>query len=432
MLGLTSDVKVKTVSEKGCLHTLSVELANSKVKEKIEEAFKNVQAQAKLPGFRPGKAPIEMVKEAFQGSAHERAQDLLLREGVAEALKAKKLTPVQPPAILNLEFNPQKSFQFEFEVEVAPTVKPTGYKGLKLTRKGAAVTEADVTKALGELAEMNARLTESKAEKVAANHHAVIDYEGFVDGKAIPGAKAENFLLDLTAPQTISGLAEGLVGAAINEKREIKVTFPADSPAKELAGKEAVFTVTVKSIKEKSVPALDDEFAKDIGVESLDKLKEQARQNLEGEKKRASQSDLERQVVDALLEANTFDVPPSLITRQAEELVQRQTSRLMQQGIPQAEIGKFLEQNKNEVQKQAEKDVKLAYILNAIGTEESIDATEEEVNKKLSDILDRTDGKNRGKLEKMLKEKYTDQIRSEIRESKLFTWMLEQAKVKES
>lgn len=432
MLGLTSDVKVKVLSEKGCVHTLSVELANSKVKEKIEEAFKNVQSQAKLPGFRPGKAPIEMVKEAFQGSAYERAQDLLLREGVSEALKAKKMTAIQSPSILNLQFDPNKAFQFEFEVEVAPVIKPTGYKGLKLTRKTSVVSEPDVDRAVSELAEMNSRLVESKADKVAINHHAVIDYEGMLEGKTIPGAKAENFLLDLSAPQTISGLAEGLVGAGLSEKREIKVTFPADSPAKELAGKEAVFHVTVKAIKEKSVPIVDDEFAKDIGVETLVKLKEQVRQNLETEKKRVSQTDIERQAVDLILEANTFEAPPSLLARQTEELLQRQTQRLLQQGIPQGEIVKFLEQNKAAIEKQAEKDVRLAYILNAIAAEESIEATDEEVAKKFAEILEKSEEKSRAKLEKALKEKYIEQVKSEIRETKLFAWMIQQAKVKES
>jgi trigger factor len=432
MLGITSDVKVKVLSEKGCVQTLSVELAASKVKEKIEEAFKNVQSQAKLPGFRPGKAPIEMVRENFQGSAYERAQDLLLREGVAEALKAKKINPIQSPAILKLQFDPNKAFQFEFEVEAAPSVKPTGYKGLKLTKKTSVVSEPDVERAMSELAEMNSRLVESKAEKVALNHHAVIDYEGTLEGAPISGAKADNFLLDLTAPQTISGLAEGLVGAGINEKREVKVTFPADSPAKELAGKEAVFNVTVKAIKEKSVPVVDDEFAKDIGVESLAKLKEQVRQNLEGEKKRVVQTDLERQVADLLLEANEFEVPPTLLTRQVEELRQRQTNRLLQQGIAQQDIAKFLEQNKAEIEKQAAKDVRLAYILNTIAAEESIEATDEETAKKFAEILERSEPKNRAKLEKVIKEKYIDQIRSEIREGKLFTWLIEQAKVKES
>jgi trigger factor len=415
------------------MQTFSVELAPSKVKDKIEEAFRSVQSQAKLPGFRPGKAPLEMVKEAYQGSAYERAQDLLLREGVNETLKSKKITPLQSPGILKIEeFNPNKAFEFEFEVEVAPEIKPTGYKGLKLTKKNSVVPDADVDRAVGELAEMNARLIESKADKVAANHHAVIDYEGLLNGQPIAGAKADNFLLDLSAPQTISGLADGLIGAGLNEKREVKVTFPTDSPSKELAGKEAVFNVTVKGIKEKSVPTLDDEFAKDIGVENLAKLKEQVRQNLENEKKRVVDTDLERQIVDLLLEANKFDAPPSLLARQADELRQRQTSRLLQQGIGQADIVKFLEQNKAEIEKQAEKDVRLAYILNAIASEESITVTDEETSQKFADILARSEDKNRAKLEKVLKEKYIDQIRSEIREAKLFKWLIEQAKVKES
>lgn len=432
MLGLTSDIKVKVVSENGCLHTLSVELPASKVKEKVEEAFKNVQGQAKLPGFRPGKAPIELVRDSFRGAAYEKAQDLLMRDGVFEALKSKKITPAQTPTVQNAApFSPEKSFQFEFVVEALPSFKPSNYKGLKLTKRTKTVSDEDVQKALGNIADANARLTESKEETLKNTHYAVVDYIGLLGGKPIEGAKAENFLLDMSAPQAIAGLAEGLVGCKVAEEREVAVKFPADSPSAELASKEAVFKVKLSAIKEKSVPALDDEFAKDLGLKSLEELKTKIRENLEREQKQATQADLEKQVIEKLLEEHAFSVPVSMVEKQVQHLIQRQVSRLMNQGIAAADITKVVEQAKGELQKQAEKDVRLAYVLNAIAAEESIEALDLEVHTRIQEILSRSPEKDRAGLEKALRGKHNDQIRSEIRESKLFVWLIEHAKVKE-
>ena len=433
MLGLTSDIKIKVVSEEGCLQTLSVELPASKVKEKVEEAFKNVQNQAKLPGFRPGKAPIEMVRQNFQAAAYERAQDLLMREGVSEALKSKKINPVQTPMVQSAgEFVPEKAFQFQFQVEVAPQFKPSNYKGLKLIQKKKTVSDEDVQKSLTNLAEMNAKLVESKDETLTNSHFAVINYEGLLDGKPIEGAKAESFLLDMSAPQAIAGLAEGLLGAKSGDERDVPVKFPEDSPAKELAGKEATFKVKLLAIKQKSVPVMDDEFAKDLGLESLALLKTRLKENLEREQKQALQADLEKQVVESLLEEHEFKVPASMVERQVQHLIDRQANRLAQQGVARADVAKVLEKAKAELQKQAEKDVRLAYILNAIASEESIEATEAEINSKIDGIVQQSEEKQRASLEKALKSTYAGQIQSEIRESKLFTWLIDHAKIKEA
>lgn len=431
VLGLTSDIKVKVLSEKGCLQTLSVELPAAKVKEKIEAAFKDVQGQAKLPGFRPGKAPIEMVRESFKGAAYERAQDLLMREGVTEALKTKKINPVQTPVVQTANFIPEKSFQFEFQVEVAPQVKLGNYKGLKLTQKKKSVTNDDVQKAIDNLADMNAKLVESKDEALKNTHFAVVNYEGLLDGKPIEGAKAENFLLDMSAPQAIAGLAEGLVGAKAGEERDVPVKFPEDSPAKELAGKQAVFKVKLAAIKEKSKPVLDDEFAKDLGLESLKVLETRIRENLEREQKQSAQAELEKLVVEQLLKEHEFEVPASLVEQQAKQLIERQTGRMRQQGIPADTLAKVVEKAKPEIEKQAEKDVRLAYILNAVASAESIEASEAEINAKINGIVGQSEEKRRASLEKALKSTYAGQIQSEIRESKLFAWLIEHAKIKE-
>lgn len=431
VLGITSDIKVKAGAEKDCVQSFTVEWPTSKVNEKIQEAFAKVQSRAKLPGFRPGKAPLELVKESFQGAAYEEAQDLLLREGVAEALKSKKVNPVQPPLVKSVQFAPDKPFQFEFEVEIAPTFKPTNYKGLKINKTVKTVSDAEVQKALDNIVEGNARLVEAKTDAIGPTQFGVIDYTGTLDGAPIAGASAENFLLDMSAPQAIAGLAEGLLGAKVDEERDVKVRFPDDSPAKELAGKEAVFKVKVKAIKEKSRPALDDEFAKDLGLESVDVLKTRVRENLENELKQSGQAEIEKQIVDRLLEENPFSVPPTMVERQMTHLLQRQTERIASQGFPKDQIDKFVERLRPDARTEAERQVRLAYLLDAIAEHEKIEVTDDEVQSRIQAILEKSPASERASMEKALRGSYLERLRSELRETKLFSWLLDNAKVKE-
>lgn len=431
MLGLTSDVKVKINSEKDCQKSISVELANSIVQEKIQKAFESIQTQAKVPGFRPGKAPIEKIRNSFKELAYERAQESLLQHGVSEAIKAKKIQPVQPPMVQNVQFSPEKSFHFEFSVEVAPEVKATNYKGLKITKNVKPLTDADLTKALDNIAQMNARLVESKDEALGATQFAIVDYEGFMDAKPIEGAKAQNFLMDMSAPQAINGLTEGLVGAKPGEERSVSVKFPDDAPSKELAGKEAVFKVKLNAIKEKKTPTLDDEFAKDLGLASLAELKSKVKENLEREKEAAGKNDLEKQIIDKLLEENTFTVPPTLVKNQEDRLLDRQKERLTSQGYGKEDAEKVVDRIKADVRKEAERQVRLAYLLDAIADQEKIVVEDSEIAARISAILTETPEKEKVAMEKALHGQYNERVRSELREEKLFKWLIEQAKIKE-
>lgn len=431
VFGLTDEVKVKVNSEKDCVQTVSVELPAAKVKEEIEAAFLKVQSQAKIPGFRPGKSPIELVKKNFKESAYAQAQDSLLQVGVSEAFKAKKIHAVQSPVIQSMQFDPEKSFQFEFKVEVAPQVKLGGYKGLKLNKTVKTISDADVEKALKNIADMNAHLVESKSEVLEKTHFAVIDYEGFIGDKPIEGAKAENFLMDLSAPQAIAGLSDGLVGSKVNEERSISVKFPEDSPAKELAGKEASFKVKLKVIKEKKVPSLDDEFAKDLGLASLEDMKSKIKANLENEQTNSSRRDIEKQISDKLVEEHEFAVPPTMLEDQVKHSVEGQKDKMLKQGIPLAEQVKFFEGKMPEIRKAAEMDLRLAYVLNAIAEAEKITVTEEDVQSRIDEILSKTEANQKEMVANALKGGYNERLRSELRETKIYDFIISQAKVKE-
>lgn len=431
-MGLSiNDIKIKLGPEKNCVQSISVEWPAVKVKEKIEEAFKGVQGQARLPGFRPGKSPIELVRQNYSETAHARAQDELLREGVAEALKIKKIHAIEAPTIQSLKFDPDKSFQFEFSVEVAPQFKLAGYKGFKINKKPGAVTPEEEEKELNGLRESQAKLVESKAEKVGTEHFVVLNYEGFVDGKPIDGAKSENFLLDMSAPQTIAGLSEGLKGAKAGEDREIPVKFPKDSPSKNLQGKEATFKIKVVALKEKKAPTLDDEFAKDLGLGSLAELKEKIRGNLETGKKRGNRRELELQVIEKLLNGNKFQAPQSLIDNQTKHLIEKQKEKLSYQGVPKAEQVLALDRVKGELSLQAEKDVRLAFILNAIGEAEKVEVSEEEIHVRVEQIVAQSADNQKESVKKALKGAYLDKIRSEMKDTKLFDLIISYAKISE-
>lgn len=430
-MGLMSDIKIKLGTEKDCVQPVSVEMSNLKVSEHVEKAFKKVQAKVKLPGFRPGKSPLDLIKQKYQDAAYAEAQESLLQEGVFEAIKEKKLNAVQPPAVTSVKFDPQKSFHFDFKVEVSPKFKLSGYKGIKITKTVTELLDSDVEKAMKGVAEANARLSESKAELLQKEHHATIEYEAFLGGKPIKGAKAENFLIDLSAPQNLEGLTEGLIGMKVGETKDIEVTFPADAPAKELAGNKAVFKAKIVAIKEKVVPVLDDEFAKDLGIESLEKLKEKVRENINKERDNATRRELSNQAIEKLLEENPFPVPATLVSKQAEYLKQRQLEQLGRQGISKEDQEKFLENSKIQIQQQAEKEIRVQYILNAIAETEKIEVSDEEISSKIKAMAAQYSSKNSEAFEKMIRDRYQDSIRSDTRDGKTLDWVISHAKVKE-
>ncbi len=429
-MSILNDVKIKLGSEKDCVQTVSVEWSASKVKAQVEEAYEKLKNQVKLPGFRPGKTPIEMIRKNFADHAYSDAQDVLMREGVAEAIRKENLRVVQTPVIESVKFEPEKAFHFDFKVEVAPTVKAVNYKGLKLNKKEETVDDEKVEKTVKNVAEMNAKLVESTADTLDKSHFAVINFEGFMDGKAIPNAKAENYLLDMTRPQLIAGIADGIVGTKAGEEREITVNFPADSPIKDLAGKPALFKVKLIAIKQKAVPNIDDNLAKDVGLESLAQMKEKIRENLQKESEAASKRDMENQIVDQLLESNKFTIPASLLERQTQYIQTKEKERMTHQGVPESEQKKALENRAADVKTRANNQVRLQFVLESIAKLEKIQVSEAEISTKIKALVEESHSKDKDGFEKVLREQYIDSIKSDILDEKVFTWIIENAKVK--
>ncbi|MFA5976006.1 MAG: trigger factor [Elusimicrobiota bacterium] len=420
--------KVKVIKEESCKISFSVELPKEEVIKETEEAFQNIQSRASLPGFRAGKAPMDLVRKHFAERARQHVMEHLIGRAATQVIRERKLRTIDTPKIEKLDFDFGKPLQFQMTVERDPEIKLKDYKGLKVTRPAVLVTDENINKVLEDLRERNASLNASKDAQVGKTHFVVVDFEGKIEGKAFPGGSATNHLLDMNQPQTIAGFSEGLLGAAINEKRAVTVTFPADYFRKEWAGKQAVFDVTIKEIKEKKLPTLDNEFAKDLGTGSLEELRQKVRENLTKEQTAKSDKDVEDQIHQGLIDNHKFDIPPTLVVERVQTLTQRALSHLQRQGLVQAGDKQAEATILEKSRPQAERDIRLSYLLRAISVQEKLEATEADVQelkkKALAENKDQSES-----IEKYFQERDLS-IRASLTEGKVLEFLKNNAKVK--
>lgn len=421
--------KVKVLKEEACLMTLSVELSKDEVHKETESVFSDIQRRASLPGFRTGKAPMELVRKNFAERARQTVLENLIGRAAAQVLRDRKLRTLDTPKIEKIEFEPNKPLLFHMKIEKDPEVKAKDYKGIKVNRKSPLITDLMVQNTLDELRERNATLVASSSEALGKTHFAVIDFEGKIEGKLFPGGSAKNYLLDMSTPQTIAGFAEGLVGAKLNGERTVPVRFPADYPRKEWAGKEAAFTVTIKEIKEKKLPALDDEFAKDLGVSALAELKQKIHENHGREETAKSNKDVEDQVCQWLIDKNEFSIPPTLLEERIRSLIQRARQTLERQGLLQAKDSQADAALREKVRPQAEKDIRLSYLLRAIAAQEKLEVTDADVDALKKKALEEEKNAKPEEVENYFRE-HVLSIKASLTEGKVMDFLKTNAKIK--
>lgn len=427
----TAGLKVKVKERKGCSVLMTIEVPVDQVTEATEEAYRRVQGKAKFPGFRPGKAPMELVKKNFEGVAWEDAVDHLLKETIYDALTQEKIIGVGAPVVDKLEGQPGKPLRFELKIECAPEVKLTDFKGLPLVRHVRPVTDADVEKRLHELQENHAKLVLSKETVLEKKHFAVVDYESFLDGQPLKNGKASNQLIELGATQNVEGFSEGLLGAKDGDVREIPVKFPAEHPQKDLAGKTVTFKTTVTAIKEKVLPALDDEFAKDEGAKDLAEIKDRFRKELEEGARRTEREDLEKQVVEGLLQRNPFEVPASQVEERAKQLTEHLKKYLLERGAAVTDWAANEEKMREKNRPEAERQVRLSYILGKILESENVAVPDADVDAHIQKILDGARPDQRADVQKWMDSR-RENIRGQMREERLFDSLIQNAKVTEA
>lgn len=369
-------VRFKIVKEEACTATFSVEVPAAQVEAESQNALVRFQQRAKLPVFRPGKAPLDMVRQHFGAHLEEEVVDHFARKHVPEALRELKLSPVAPPVITDVSRDAGKPMQLQVRVEVPPRVAPKDYAGIKLQKAEYPATDESVAARLEELREAHARLDPAAEEAVGKAHYVVVDYTASRGGKPLPEAKGAGELVDMSSEQTVAGLTEGLLGLKRGETKEVTV---------KLGGQDTVLSVAVKEIKSKILPALDADFAKDMGFETLEELKAKLREVISEEGKARTERELAQQLEEGLLKSNRIPVPPSLVEAQLEHMIERLQRQLL--GGRGEFSAKQVEDLKAKLKPQAEDRVRVSFLLPAIAAREKLEVPDSELQAELEKSL---------------------------------------------
>lgn len=358
-----------------------------------DKALNKLAGTAKLDGFRKGHAPKNLIKAKVGAKAlREQAVEEILSDNYAKIFIDNNVTPVAQPSA-NINVCTDTELEVTFTCPVRPEFTLGEYKGLEVKKTQVRVTKKDVEERLKDYQNQFAELVVKEDGTVEEGDTAVIDYEGFKDGVAFEGGKAENYSLEIGSHSFIPGFEEGLVGMKAGEEKEINLTFPEEYHAAELAGAAVVFKVKVHEIKAKVLPEIDDELAKDVnidGVETLEQLQEKIKDQIRSMKKAEAENKFNEEVIKAVVANNEFDVPEAMIDQEVMNIVNEINQNLSQQGLNielyQQMTGKTMEDIKADVKDQAEERVKLNLILDEVVKAENIEVTDDEMEDEMKEI----------------------------------------------
>jgi len=379
-------VNVTVQSLAPCKKLMRVEIEAQKVDETFAAVAKDFRREARLPGFRPGKAPLEMVLRMYEKEIQEEAKRKLISEGYRKAVDEQKLDVLGHPDIEEIQFTRGQPLQFAATIETAPEFELPEYKALPVRREQRTVTEADVERALNLLREQ--RVSFKTVERpVAAGDMAVVNYTGTCEGKPIteiaPTAKGlteqKSFWLEVRPGSFIPGFTDQLVGAQAGDRRTVNVDFPADFVTPQLAGKKGAYEVEVVEVKERILPALDQELAKAYGAETLEKLQAGVRRDLENELKYKQQKSTRNDLVRALLGRVNFELPETAVAQETRNVVYDLVRENAQRGVPRDVIEKQKEQIYSAATHNAKERVKVQFLLQKIAEKEDIKVSQEEI-----------------------------------------------------
>lgn len=363
---------------------LTIEVSVEDFEKAIEAAYQKQKGKISIPGFRKGKAPRKMIEQLYGKEVFfEDAANAVIPEAYEKALEECNEEIVSSPKIDVETLEAGKPFVFTATVALKPEVTLGKYMGVKVDKFDTAVTDAEVDAAVEQDREKNARTIAVEDRAVKDGDMTVIDFEGFVDGVAFEGGKGENYPLTIGSGAFIPGFEEGLVGAEIGKELDVKVTFPKEYQAEELAGKKAVFKCTVKEIKEKQLPELDDEFASEVSeFDTLDEYKADVKKKLEEKKAVDAKNAKEDAVVDAIIADATMEIPDAMVETQQRQMIEDFAQRIQSQGLSLEQYMQFTGLNPatmmEQMKPQAMKRIQSRLVLEAVVAAEKIEATEEE------------------------------------------------------
>ncbi len=430
------NVTVETLAP--CKKLLRVEVDVQAVDAAFDSVTKEFQRFAQLPGFRPGKAPRDLVVKSYAGKIEEEVKRKLIPDSYRKALEQEKLKPVIYPDIEEIQFGKGQSLQFAATIETEPEFELPEYKGLEIKREKAVVTDADVERALNTLREQRATYTDLDRE-VKEGDYVVVNYTGTSDGKPLtdiaPTArgltKQENFWMHVAKDQFIPGFTEQLHGAKKGDTVKVSVDFPADFVSQPLSGKKGEYEVTIVQVKEKSLPALDDEFAKSWGAEDLAKLNEGVKNDLQHELDRKQNQSLKDQLVQALLAKVSYDLPETVVSSETRSMIYNVVNENQRRGVDR----EVIEANKDQIfataNNTAKERVKAMFLFQRIAQKEGIKVEQQEVAQQVMAMAQQYQMKPEKLVKELEKNNGFAEINERILSSKVLDFLQLNAKVEE-
>lgn len=413
---------------------LSFDIDAAQFDAAMDKAYIKVRGQVTIPGFRKGRAPRKMIENMYGGEGvfYDEAFELIFDEVYGPAIDENKLEVVDRPQVDIQQIGTGKNLQFTCEVFVKPDVTLGEYKGVEVKREHTLVTEDEVNAEIEK--ERNKQAAEVSVDNraVAEGDTVNLDYSGSVDGVKFAGGTAEAQTLKIGSHTFIPGFEEQMVGMNIGEEKDLEVTFPEEYHAKELAGKKAVFHVKVNGITETQLPALDDDFAKDISeFDTLDEYKADVRAKLEAQAAERDNNAFTNAVIEKVMENATVEIPEAMVERQIDSMVRNFEARLAQQGLKLADFIKYTGQDeksfRNQYREQAEKSVRANLVLEAVENAENFEATEEEIDAEIVKFAGQI-GQDVENLKKNLTEGDHEYFKADVIRDKAVKFLCDNAK----
>lgn len=403
------------------------------LQDKMDTRLKELSGQVRLPGFRPGKVPLPLMKKKYGPSVMGEVLESVVQEGTQNTLGDRDLKPAMQPKIEIVSFEEGKDLEFTMAVEVLPEIGDMDFGSIELERPKVVVPDAEVDEALARIAESRKQAEPTGSKRKAKKGDILeIDFVGRIDGEEFPGGKAEGHDLELGSNSFIPGFEDQLIGAKAGETTTVTVSFPEDYQAAELAGKQAEFEVAVKELKEAKVPEIDDAFAESVGLENLDALKAAVREQMDKDYAGIARNRVKRALLDKLAERADFDVPPGMVDMEFDGIWKQVEEAKEKDNLDDEDKDKSDEQLREEYRTLAERRVRLGLLLAHVGQKNEIQVSQEDLNRAIMNEAMRYPGQEQAVFQFFQSnEQALNQLRAPIFEDKVVDYILELAQVSE-
>ncbi len=429
-------MSIKTVEtqNEGLKRAFMLTIPAQDIEARVDEEVKRIAPQVRMPGFRPGKVPPNLIRKMHGEALQRDALQGAVQDGVQQLLDEQKVRPaLQPQVELDDQYEPGKDAEVYVSLEALPDLPPAQIDGLKLERLTVEPDESAVDQQVEQLASQSKHWEDApKKHSAATGDLVVMDFEGEVGGKPFEGGKGEDMSVELGSGRLIPGFEDQLVGAKVGDTREVKVTFPADYPAENLKGKDAVFAVSVKAVKVAGETKIDDDFAKSLGLTDLEQLKGLIRGQLEQELNGLTRTHMKRQLLDQLAERHDFAVPESMVEAEYQNIMNQLRHEAGHEADPEAALAE-IEKESGDYRRIAERRVRLGLLLSEIGAANGVEVSDQEMNRLVAQAASQYQGQDRERFIQLVQQEpmFAAQLRAPLYEDKVVDYLFGKAEIAE-